>query len=89
MQIVETKTGKTFPITWCGIDGNGALRFELQNVNVVEAFNVFSKSSETQTLIHMFDEHKTEYNGYTNMKAMNVAQSGNIVIALTKGAVTA
>ena len=89
MQVVETKTGKTFPITWCGIDGNGALRFELQNVNVVEAFNVFSKSSETQTLIHLFDERKTEYNGYTSVKALNVAPNGSIVIALTKGAVTA
>lgn len=83
MQKIITATGKEFIVNWCGPSTiDYALRFGIQNGNMMEILQVFTNPEETSTLTHRFDEHEAVFTGYTIFKGVDLKVDGEIVVAL-------
>ena len=84
MQKIITATEKEISVEWCGLSTiDFALRFEVANdMTLLEVLNIFMDPAETEVLIHSFDEHRTEYTGFTKFKGVDLKPSGSIVVAL-------
>ena len=83
MILLETNTGKVFQIAWAGISGiDGALRFEVIGATVADCYQIFSDPQETEKLTRIFDDDRSEFEGYTVLKGLDLNFTGTIVVAL-------
>lgn len=83
MQEIITATGKVFQIIWCGLSTiDNALRFEIKGKTMQEVLAVFTDQEETEVLIHSFDNHETEYTGFTLFTGVDMKKSGTIVVTM-------
>lgn len=86
MQQLITATGRTFNIVWIGLSTvDHALRFEIKNLDIISAFQIFSDTTETETLTHIFDETETVYTGYTKLQGLDAGQNNRIVVSMMMG----
>ena len=86
MQKIITATGKEFKIDWCGPSTiDFALRFEVVESTMSDILATFTRPEECTELTHVFDEHKTVFNGYSKFKGVDMKPGGSIVVALMEG----
>ena len=89
MQKIITATGKEIKIEWCGPSTiDFALRFAVCDSTMQDVLVTFTNPEETSALTHVFDNHETVFNGYTQFKGVDLKPNGSIVVALMKEVIT-
>lgn len=86
MQKIITAQNKNISVNWCGASTiDFALRFSVKGMSMTEVLTIFMNPEETETLIHVFDEKKATYTGYTTFRGVDLKPDGSIVVALKEG----
>lgn len=85
MQTITTATRKTYQVGWCGLSTiDYALRFGVKGESMINVLQVFMDVAETETLVHTFDEHSSEYDGYIVFRGVDLKPNGEIVVSLSR-----
>lgn len=85
MQTITTATGKVFQVGWCGLSTiDYVLRFGVKGESMIYVLQVFMSPSETETLLHTFDERTNEYDGYIVFRGVDLKPNGEIVVSLSQ-----
>lgn len=85
MQTITTATGKVFQVGWCGLSTiDYVLRFGVKGESMIDVLQVFMSPSETETLLHTFDERTNEYDGYIVFRGVDLKPNGEIVVSLSQ-----
>lgn len=83
MQKIITATGREITVLWCGLSSiDAVLRFAVTGQTMADVLTIFTDPKETAVLTHVFDEHRTVFNGYTKFKGVDMKPDGSIVVAL-------
>lgn len=82
MKII-TATGKEYEIAWLGFASiDNALRFNLIGESLNNVVQIFTKPSETSTLVYNMDGVLETYSGFTVFRSIDVLANGSITVAL-------
>lgn len=85
MQTITTATGKAFRVNWCGVSTiDSVIRFGVKGESMIDVLQVFMDAAETETLVHTFDEHSSEYDGYIVFRGVDLKPNGEIVVSLSQ-----
>lgn len=83
MKTLKTATGKAFDILWDGVATiDFTLRIAIVNAPMQEIFEVFSNSTETETLTRIDDGIESVYQGFTKFRGVDLAPDGEIIVSL-------
>lgn len=88
MIIIETKTGKAYPITMAAVGSvAGTLGIILPDTPLQEAIAVFADPEETAVLTRVWDnEERVEFKGYTDFAGIMKSPAGGVHVTLRKEA---
>lgn len=86
MQTITTATGRVFQVGWCGLSTiDYILRFGVKGESMVDVLQVFMDATETESLVHTFDERTNKYDDYTTFRGVDLKPNGEIVVSLSQG----